>query len=375
MSRRKFHMAFGLMNAIITMMLFGTIFTGSLSSQVVRRQLPPTTQRQAVEQPVQATHRRIELPPSFSSLRLRAPSGIQTTVDQTVCSQHGGFAVGLVCHALLPKGRIALVWNPPASPAAQVSGYKIYRVDSGINTLVYTQNNGHDITAWVVDPLPAGGYDGACFAVSAYGTLRESPLSGTVCTSSGQSIQAATFAPVQYTSSQAYHSSDFDARNSTAAIGELVGFEFQTEKSLTGDKYFNSIDQTALLFDLSSLTNKRIVSAHLRMSVDTTLEGSGNTPPTNHDSSCIDKIAVGKARWWKYPNDYADADIVQQGVRQVGPDVSMDVTRIVQGWMTGVPNFGIVLIGPEDDLNVFTEKACHTSYDVQSTQLVVLYRN
>ena len=53
----------------------------------------------------------------------------------------------------------------------------------------------------------------------------------------------------------------------------------------------------------------------------------------------------------------------------------MDVTRIVQGWMTGVPNFGIVLIGPEDDLNVFTEKACHTSYDVQSTQLVVLYRN
>jgi hypothetical protein len=145
---------------------------------------------------------------------------------------------------------------------------------------------------------------------------------------------------------------------------------------LEGDIQDDYIYRAALLFDISSLAGRTIRSAHLAMSVDNAYldpSMSWETIPSDHRTSCAAKIGVGLARWWSYSDWIEDAIVLRPGEYN-GPDISMDVTPIVQGWRHGEPNFGIVLEGEEENLNAFTEKGCITTYQPASIKLVVEYQ-
>ena len=57
---------------------------------------------------------------------------------------------------------------------------------------------------------------------------------------------------------------------------------------------------------------------------------------------------------------------MQPGVA-TGPDVSYDVTQLVRDWANGSPNYGMVLLGDEENLDAFTERGCETTYLNNST--------
>ena len=102
---------------------------------------------------------------------LSTPTRLVSTTDPQVCSKHGGFVIGLACQATLAQGHLVLVWDFAANRAT-VTGFHIYRVtDPSANSVVHVgdQANGADVSAFVVETPPAGGYNGACYEVSAFG--------------------------------------------------------------------------------------------------------------------------------------------------------------------------------------------------------------
>ena len=116
---------------------------------------------------------------------LRNSSGVQD------CAAHLGLIGALVCPDLIRSGRMLLIWDwqAGAGPDA-IDGYRMYRVD-GKKQLIYTRADKKDLT--LVDvPLPAAGYVGTCYSVSAYAGAFESALSPAFCPTRGQTMVAAT---------------------------------------------------------------------------------------------------------------------------------------------------------------------------------------
>ena len=118
------------------------------------------------------------------------PGNVRNANGAQDCAAHVGLIGALVCPDLIRSGRMLLVWDWQAGigPAA-IDGYRVYRVDGG-KRLVYTRADKKDITLFDV-PLPAGGYVGTCYAVSAYVSTTESGLSGAFCPTRLQTMVAA----------------------------------------------------------------------------------------------------------------------------------------------------------------------------------------
>jgi hypothetical protein len=115
----------------------------------------------------------------------------------TVCTVHGGFAGGLACLALLPRGGIALVWD---YGPGHIDGFRAYSVPNPrvaptpvsravatrltMNAPVATQTarleNGQVATLVVLDGRP-GGFGNECFTVTAFLGAEESPMSPSFC--------------------------------------------------------------------------------------------------------------------------------------------------------------------------------------------------
>ena len=166
-----------------------------------------------------------------------------------------------------------------------------------------------------------------------------------------------------------------------------LGFSYGTNKSILGDHNYDKIARVGLDFDVSPLKGKRIQSARLTLNVDATWLGadnggswadpsSSNPSLKNRHYSCLAQIGTGKDEWWKYEydNEWIDANVVTTPGASEGPAISVDVTSIVQGWANGGPNFGLVLIGPEENLNAFTENACYTDFARDHVKLDVQFR-
>ncbi len=324
---------------------------------------------------------------------LTAPTQLAQATDPSLCSAHGGFGAGLACKALLPQGRLALIWD--YSGGGDVKGFHVYRVDGGQQTLVADQDNGAAVKAYVVDPPPQDGYATACYAVSAYSAVGESALSAPFCGAQARLIQSLTLSPTEAMAvgRQASISSSSPGLNGSGTTtfvdsASMVGFNYTTEKRkalvTVIDFANNSIHRLGLHFDVSPVMHRRIVSASLELEVASAWQGETNLnvpfrtstdagdPPTDHQTSCAAKLATGSARWWQY-KDWIDAS-PQAPASAQGPDVSIDATRIVDGWAnSALPNFGLVLIGEEENLGAFTEKSCVTSYVPTSIKLVVKY--
>jgi len=118
------------------------------------------------------------------------PTNVRNANGVQDCAAHVGLLGAFVCTDLIRSGRMLLVWDWQAGfgPDA-IDGYRVYRVDGG-KRLVYTRADKKDITLFDV-ALPAGGYVGTCYAVSAYAGTSESTLSSTFCPTRQQTIVGA----------------------------------------------------------------------------------------------------------------------------------------------------------------------------------------
>ncbi len=299
---------------------------------------------------------------------LPAPRNTHTTNNLQECGSHGGaFAGGIACQALLPKGQVALVWDRNGSAA--VDGYRIYRVDNGRHNLAGTQNQGSQITLYIIPP-PSDGYSGKCYAVAAYSGSRESSVSNAACVGGGSMVQTASFSPQHIRSIK--HAVSHET-GSTSVGGRPadyfnrqnfnVGYFYGTDKGALGDFARDTVSRAALYFDLSTLAGKHIRSARLTLRVDTTAIDAVDTTRSrdDHETSCVARIGFGTSYWWNY-DDWIEAAVAVSPGPQQGPDVSYNVTPLVAAWAQGRPNYGMVLLGEEENLDAFTEKACQTEY-------------
>jgi hypothetical protein len=311
---------------------------------------------------------------------LAAPTGVTSVTDPQLCTQHGGVGAGLACKALLPQGRLAMVWNWKAGETA-AAGFHIYRVDNGQRSAVGDQGNGGAVTVFIVDPPPADGYTKACYAVTAFGGGQESDLSIPYCPGGGSTVQTASLRPTVLRSSHRMNSNG-PPQSDTSVSGDItVGYNYVTHKAnLVGDDWSNDAWRAGLLFDVSQAVNRKIISAHLKLSVSQAWVWSGASQlvplasdPTDHSTSCAAKIAVGVDHWWNN-NDWIDATTALTPGLYKGPDFSMDVTAIVSGWANRGTNYGFVLEGEEENFNAFTEKGCVTRYVPRAALLEVQFQ-
>jgi hypothetical protein len=299
---------------------------------------------------------------------LPVPSGFNYTVDLQECTRHGGLGGGLACSALLPKGRMALVWNPVSD---NVDGYNIYRVDNGQHIKVGRQANGKDVTVYIVDPVPQDGYQGKCYAVTSYKGTNESSASQAYCANGGSTVQTVTLLPGQIRSITHLKTVTPGGNRETEADPGVfsVGYYSRNETHWIGDISVNSYTLSALWFDSAVFANKTVRTAKLRLTVsDTTL-----TDRVDSRTSCVTKIGFGLEEWWGKSRWIDDTEGVVSGV-YIGPTVALDVTPIVQRWARApYDNYGMVLHGEFENPNRFTNDKCYTVYDPTRIQLVVEY--
>jgi hypothetical protein len=320
--------------------------------------------------------------------QLPAPTDLTNTQDVQTCTQFGGFGAGLACKALLPENRLALIWNYKA-PSGQITGFHVYRVDEGQRplmgrTLVGSQTNGPTVKFYIVDPPPPGGYQGVCYAVTAYGAGQESAISPPFCVGAGAVSKTVT---LQATSSRSsvQDSDGFTPPNSNLApMAFSVGYNHTyTTQSIVvvqiGAYSDDQVYRAGVLFDLSGLAYKKIRSATLHLSVDSAWVWNGGGPikptanaVTDHYNSCAANISVGVDRWWQH-SDWINATTALSPGPANGPDVTFDVTSIVANWAGGQPNFGFVLEGANESLTIHSNDGCVSSYVPSSAVLVVQY--
>ncbi len=315
-------------------------------------------------------------PPHISSpfaLSVAPPSGLMSTLSAGVCATHGG----LFCGTIVAAG-LTLVWNwnPPCANCVgvqQVDGYKIYRVDNGNNSLITTLSNGSSQT---VDglPAPSGGFNGKCYAVTAYAGQQESTRSNTYCVGAIAGLQTTSLSAskaqsfyqnrVKTTSGPGSGLQDHGTLVGDSCQGGsplCVGFSYSDETHWYGDEYWNGYTRLGLLFNIASLHANNLLSAKLTMTVRNTITGPDQLVVTN--VSCIQTIEPADPGWLSPGAQWitgASDRALSAGVS--GLPVSYDVTSIVKQWVAGSPNNGLVLIGPNEHLDAFTNASCSTSY-------------
>ena len=378
---------------VLGLVAFALIGSATVAGPVGRYG-PSQGSRQTTNLPKSHTERSASGAEITGEFVLPAPGHLGSATTPADCSAHGGFGAGLACKALLPQGRLALIWDYPAHD--DVVGFHIYRVDGGQHLIVADQVNGAAGKAYVIDPPPADGYGAACYAVSAYTASEESQLSAPYCGNQARLIQTVTLTPketlsVVRASDTTSSSPGMNGSSKTDLVDGLaeVGFSYTTDKRKVGftvaDLAINRIHRLGLHFDIAPILHHHIVSARLEMEVVSAWASDDNigapwsnyplsnfSTPTDHSTSCAATLAEGTAKWWKY-TDWIKASPALPAAAQ-GPDVAIDATRIVDGWANdAAPNFGMVLIGEEENLSAFTEKSCVTQYDPSSFKLVIQY--
>jgi hypothetical protein len=94
---------------------------------------------------------------------------------------------------------------------------------------------------------------------------------------------------------------------------------------------------------------------------------------TAHDTawSCATAVGIAFDTWWQSQSwingEFGD---VNPG-RVHGPDVALDVTKIVAEWASGrVSNYGFVLKGESEDMGAFKNDVCVSTVAIPSLEVV-----
>lgn len=290
-----------------------------------------------------------------------APPTITRNVDSlATCAAHAGLVGSLVCPDLLKTGDLILIWDwQAAAGPTQIDGYRIYRVDGGSRTLAYTRTGKELTLADIV--RPAGGYGGACYAISAFSANLESALGPTYCANGGSTTKSLHLGAIEQRSSWKKHVGGGFSK--TPEAGTVVGFEYSSRELLFGDNSFAIVHRAAFAFDVSPVLNHRIVSATFHATIRSST-GAGN----NH--SCATHVGTGTEFWWQNTG-WIDA-MFGAGIvpTDTGPIISADVTTLVAPWSRGEPNYGFVLRNEDENLDAFTNKVCVTEYTSPALDIV-----
>jgi hypothetical protein len=322
----------------------------------------------------------------YHRVGIQPPTGLTNTLDGQVCGQHGG---SFGCPAALPAGQLILVWD--YCDGCKVDGFRVYRIDNGL-TKVFTTDDGDHTVAFFAPPPE--GFNGKCYAVTAYIGPVESPESNRFCIGRAGTYQTVTLPLKDAMSAGRGHDSGPNALMTLGNIGMIagtfgsasmssppdypefpyspghpltVGFRYSNRESAAGDEFANVWSRTLVYFDPRPLWGKNVTNASLEMS-------------TRDPDSCITDIAYplsvfppqGRYPWYlsllATGQPFASPGILGGG------NVRYDITPAMVGWTSGsIPNNGLVLYNSDENPNAFTNKACLSTYDRGSIRLVVKY--
>jgi len=323
-------------------------------------------------------------PPPGSNIP--APTGVTSTNDAGTCEQHGD---AVACGFGIQQGDLVLIFA--WFGASPIDGYRAYRVDGGQHTLVYHHNAGAQKTIAFIDK-PSDGFNGKCYAITAYKGSAESAPSAPFC------VGGSTPVGIQNTTLVSGHVKWLGASNggnTGSAAGQVikvfanlpypgeglpetgnlrglacdragdtmcVGFVYNTTKHWYGDDFSNAWIRSAVWFDIGSLHAKQIWSAKLTLNIaDAEAGGDTHSVP---NLNCISKVEAASSAWWNGASWLdSNASRAATGINQTGSQVTIDVTGLAHLWLAGTPNDGLVLIGPSEDPNAFTENSCLSGYN------------
>jgi hypothetical protein len=257
---------------------------------------------------------------------LPAPVNLTNTLTKDVCTAHGGSAGSLACAIALPAGKLVLVWDYPYHNA--IDGFRVYRVGGG---LVATQSL-PSVHLAVLDAQPAG----ACFDVTAFHGKDESAPSPTqYCVRAVDIPKTARFQPDTVGSAIADYfvwadKSVLDNEHAnrrpfirdllTLTVGHShVATLFRDKAQTQVSQYTNSIYRGYLHFRTRGLTGHQVSHASLRLS------------SRGASTACVSQAGTAGQPWRPGQWLALGNPLVEGGPFQ-GPDITVDVTRIVQAW-------------------------------------------
>ena len=308
-----------------------------------------------------------------------SPTNLHATTSPDECGKiHNG---SWACVGIL-QNELLLVWDWTPSNATDsthihlrgVDGYRLYRVDGGRHDPLGSQAF-PNITAWDV-AKPSGGYNGACYAVSAYQGLSETPPSAPYCISPVTLIglQHVSLQSVNWSSGWLEHTGGCAFWNVVCNLADLgsyvswggcqtvcVGFVYDSDSN-------RMITRGAYVFDVSSLAGHSINSATLSLRVSKSMVGTGHGGSPS--VSCVTKVALANQDWWNRPNDqkfHAMSWDYEQLVTTNPPTATMDVTRLLN--RRGTTFYGFVVSGDESRYHESDPErdSCYTEYSQNAT--------
>lgn len=129
--------------------------------------------------------------------------------------------------------------------------------------------------------------------------------------------------------------------------------------------YRNEFYRAGLHFDVSKLVGHKVAKAVLSLRIFRTHHRGVHSNPDYYDhvSTCGTVIATGKSQWWTYSDQIDFGPPTVQVLPSTTSDLKIDVTEIVRSWVAGPDsNFGLVIMGDNEDLGAYTETICQTQY-------------
>jgi len=282
------------------------------------------------------------------------PHGITQTTSGQECGSHAG---GFACGAAFSNGWLVLVWcyakDCGATSSATAQYFRIYEVDKGQHALVdQVQNFGDGTIATVgVVETPNGGFANQCYLVVAVDGKSEYG-NNTVCLGNG-TVGPFTTAlhpsiATSHGQSSQYGNVPFRAACGTGSI--CVGWQHDQSSIIAPNIipiwWYADNYRAYYMFDLSSVAGKYLISATLKIPID-----SG-------DAGCFSGIAQANQDWTGNSN-WVGGDFYNPGGSL---NNGMDVTSIVRSWMNGNANYGFVLRGTNENLSA-ESTSCRTFLD------------
>lgn len=127
----------------------------------------------------------------------------------------------------------------------------------------------------------------------------------------------------------------------------------------------NEFYRGTLRFHSTKLLHHEIIKATLNLTIYKTHKRGVHSANDHYTQtvSCGTKVESGLANWWTSPPGQVEAGAP---VASISPSrtsrLHIDVTEIVAQWSKPQSNFGLVLLGDNEDLNAYTETICQTQY-------------
>jgi hypothetical protein len=321
------------------------------------------------------------------------PNSLTSTNDPAVCTAHGGLAAGLACSGGFTQGMLALIWSSGGpNPCPNCSaGYNVYRVDGGQRTFVVRQNNGMDVTVALV-PKPSDGFNGKCYAVTAYSGFGESGESAPYCVNGAVDtafVRNFIIQPKNIRHVYRHHHfegfapgcglPDWGTADSTSlSVGFVHRYSSAGPFACDQDTW---VDQVAVSF--AELGSAGILLRNPKASVKKAILAFNRVSKGN--ASCLAGVHLPTGDWsnatdlipnkdyisgipWSGGNDWTNT------VKISGLIYNIDVTSAINNFAKGIwPDYGFLLVGGNEDASGFHDNnECRSVFGDFSLSLQVI---